>query len=186
MWLGGRGRSRGRGRAAGRVPARPVPGPAVLGPPVRGLRPLPADLARACSDGGRAPTMVRCLDAPLVTFAGARGRVVASGPTWLPLPCPRTESSRPPTGDGRRRQASPAEPTCDHRPTHRARRAPSATGSSAADQRPGHRRNARSSSCTTSRSATRTASSPCATSTWSSPKATSCSSSGRPAPASPR
>ena len=112
----------------------PVPGPALLGPAVRRLLPLPADLARVCSD---APDRVRT--GPWSGAAvhrssrlpGTAGRVVASAPTWLPLPCPRTESQ---TAADRRRPppaslARGAER--DHRPSADRRRAPSATASSA-------------------------------------------------------
>ena len=71
------GRRRGgpgdRAGAPGRLPARPVPGPAVLGPAVRRLLALPADLARACSDAADR-TKVRCGGAPDVTFAGPPAR----------------------------------------------------------------------------------------------------------------
>ena len=43
----GRRRRRARAAAPGRLPDRRLPGAAVLGPPVRRLQPLPADLARA-------------------------------------------------------------------------------------------------------------------------------------------
>ena len=71
LWVGGAA-DRGPCRPARcRLPARPVPGPALLGPPVRRLLALPADLARAAlSHGCRRRTQSRCADAPVVTFAG--------------------------------------------------------------------------------------------------------------------
>ena len=50
LWLPGTADRRGRGRAARRLPARAVPDPAVLGPAVRRLRALPADLPRPALD----------------------------------------------------------------------------------------------------------------------------------------
>ena len=106
LWLpGAADRAVDRG-AACRVPTRAVPDPAVLGPPVRGLQPLPADLARPpvgpTLEGGRGPpdptgpdhrpvrAMHRSSRLPDPTVDGSLGR------TWLPSPCPRTELSRHP------------------------------------------------------------------------------------------
>ena len=55
LWLPGHGRSRGRAGAPGRLPAGPVPGPAVLGPALRRPDPLPAHLARSALTRGAVP-----------------------------------------------------------------------------------------------------------------------------------
>ena len=90
------------------LPARPVPGPAVLGPPVRRLQPLPADLARPALTSAPDPT-----GPDHRPVAGDRRPVCRSvggdslRPTWLPSPCPRTESLPLAIGDACRRQPRP-------------------------------------------------------------------------------
>ena len=118
--------------------------------------------------------MSRCIAG---TFAGPRPGG-SLGPTWLPLPCPRTESRPVAIRDAeRRRTTRPAEPNVTVAP------APSAAARSLRSRVLGRTRDHAAPERAvlvlhdvTKR--TRTARSPCATSTWSSPRATSCSSSG--------
>ena len=117
MWLPGHGRSGGRGRAAGRLPARPVPRPAVLGPPVRRLRRATCRSRRACSD--RPPPSGRLRTGPSsgapvhrpsrLPDAGAGGSL---GPDVAPPAVPADGvEPMPADGDDRRRSLRPRSRT---------------------------------------------------------------------------
>ena len=129
--------SGGRAGAPGGLPARPVPGPRVLGPAVRGLLALPADLAGPAVAGGRlagrwsGAAMHRpsrlpehppsgSLGPEVTPLCRARGRSRAISPT-MRRPSP---------------SATPAEPTCDRRPSPE-RRALHPTPGPRPDPRPG-------------------------------------------------
>ena len=175
------GRSGGRARAAGGLPARSVPGPAVLG-------------------SSRSPTSrATCRSGPVCCELGPGRWSGAVAHHWSRLPDPRPGGSLAPDvallavpadgvdspmTSGDRRTLSPAEPNVTVAPAPSAQRSLRRRSWAAPATTPS--RNGRSSSSMTSPRRIPTASWPCAMSTSSSPRATSCSSSVRRGRASRR